>query len=240
MKRILSVLCIAAALCLPLAGCGGDSGGDDPPALTPASFAGSWFGERNDDYGTPFTFQIDVDSAGNITNIYINGSAQNVTGTITADPGYSNLFDFQLSDTTVGYLMPDGTAGHLVYVDQWWYFGVLQKNATSLPSYADTDVIGAWSGYTLQTNSDFSPVDAAASNVTVASDWTFSGTGLGGGFTGNIPSSWAPDFGAFKGTLNADEIMIHLSPDKMFAGGFTCGSMLYQTFPACAFYVWAK
>jgi hypothetical protein len=245
MKRILSVLCIAAALGLALAGCGGESGGDsggyNPPALTPASFAGTWFGEGNDLTSAMYTYQIDVDDTGNITAFYQNGTDIGVTGTIAADPASGTLFTIALSDGTLGFIMSDGTVTHLTYVDDYGTFCVLQKGAAApLPVYAVEDVYGIWMGYSIETDVNFTPVTVGSSSVEVASDYTLSGIGLGGTFTGSIYDYLTPDFGLFAATSNTDSMVIHLSPDKTVAGAMVCGDSGFVTFPACTFSIWAK
>jgi hypothetical protein len=140
-------------------------------------------------------------------------------------------------------------------VDELFNFGVLQLNATALPTFAHTDLNGSWSGQAITIAAGFATFTAATSSASCSvptctvtdsgtTTGTFSqanfestsqGTGTGtqwGRWPGTHVSNSAPI--APNGSMRA-----FLSADKSFAGSWACDPS--ENFPTgCKFNAWNK
>lgn len=248
-----------------LAACGGGGGGGSstpaetptptPPTTTPPSpsdvtlsqLTGTWFGTF-DPKGSMQAMEIAIDASANITDIKLEGTSTDLTGTITKASEAPRTFRFVLKNKNTppdtvseGMLLADPTGTYLVFLNGYFDFGVVQKGATALPTYAKADVEKTWSGDTLTAtlNSDpqpgFATIAQKSSNGPCTSDTptaskctiTVSGgvsravtsltqdgpRGRWGGNYADTPQSGSPQNGTIK---------VYLSPDKAFAGVWAC------------------
>ncbi|HET6370548.1 MAG TPA: hypothetical protein VFG95_05085, partial [Nitrospiria bacterium] len=208
-----------AALLLAACG-GGDNGGGGP---TVGSFQGTWQGAIQQG-NSEHTFAVVVDASGKITDLMVDGTSQNVTGTIAAVGG--NIFSFALSNGTNGGFMIDSSATHAGFLDEFGSFGVVQKGGTTpLPTYALDDSVGSWAGYSLSLNNDFSLDQTSGSSATINSSHNISGSSLTIPFTGNLTS--ADSFGKFPGTWTTTSsgngnLAAWMSEDKTFMASWEC------------------
>ena len=219
-----------AALCfctLLFASCGGGGGGGDP-APPPPNLTGTWFGTLEDPNSMMHTTSVTI-SGTSITEIRVDNLVTGQTGTITQRS--AQVFAFTLNDGTKGGLFLDSLAAHAAFVDDDFNFGVVQKGATFVPTYANTDINGSWSGIVV-TTTDFNNFSTAPSSATC----THPTCGTGGETVtlgavdalGRYLGSSAPS-GAFVAAI--------LSPDKQFGGTYACDA----AFPAgCEFTAWRK
>jgi hypothetical protein len=180
-----------------------------------------------------------VDASGGITEVYVDGLAQGLTGTIMASPDSGVLFDIALSDGTYGGLMSDAAATHVAYVDDNAVFSVLQKDASAIPTFSPVDMQGNWSGYSIETDATFALVGIGASNAAVDALNDVTGNVPSGSFSGYL-DIWDSGYGYFWHNIGAEDLMVFLSPDKQFAGSYICGTVWMSNFPACTFSLWQK
>lgn len=160
-----------------------------------------------------------------------------------------------------GALMVDSAAAHLFYFDEFFQMAVVQK-AASAPSatYAQADVNGSWTGDSVKTAGltrsntvppgtgygTFTPASATAAcqaaapasscTITVGSTTrTASALTLnsasGGRWTGTYTET--PDVPGSDKAIN-----LYISPDKAYAGTFTCATLSDIT--TCNFYSLTK
>ncbi len=245
MKRNMKTTIAVILGLLGLAACGGGGGGgggstDTGPSV--ASLLGTWYGAYQ--YPTTVgTFGADVNGSGGITALRRNGVSQGLTGSFAKDHG--NIFDFTLSDGTTGGFFADNDALHVAFLDRYGSFGVLQKGATSLPTYVDTNVVGSWSGYTVQLDSGLNITKEGSSSVTVTSGFTFTGSDIYGSFSGSF-SLYSSTYGYYAGTWSnstgSGSMRAWLSVDKTFAAVWACqGTTSYvASISDCSFSAWRK
>lgn len=220
---------------------GGDAGG----GVSLADLAGTWYGVLEDPSGVLHTISVTLDGSGNLTQHVVDGSSTGLTSTITKES--DQIFSFLDSDGTEGGFFVDGGAKHAGFVDEDFYFGVLEKGASSLPTYANTDIIGSWSGYGIALDSYFDIVETWTSSGTVANDFSFSGSDSDGGtFSGSF-STYFSSYGAYYGDFSNSEgasgsMRVFLSPDKSFVASWAADrSGGSATFPEdYAFECWNK
>lgn len=215
------------------AGCSSDDGG---AAFGLASLEGAWFGPGDDVLGIPGTVSAAFDDAGGFMGSTTFG------GAFAGTAGYegNQVFSFLLSDGTDGGFLADGIPDHAGFVDEDFTFGVVQRGAIFLPFYYAIDLVGNWSGITVET--DFIDFTTAASSVTVAADLTFSGSTDGAAFAGTYVA-YSAGFGiyAFLGTgsFGQEVGQTYLTPDKRVLAGWAC--MSGGSFPGdCRFTVWTR
>jgi len=237
---------------LLLAACGGGGGGGSAPAASATPPSGTWFGTLEDPVSVMKTFEITT-SGSAITQIRLNGTPTGQTGTLTHQSG--NVFSFRLNDGTDGGFFLDAARSHAAFVDELLSFGVLQLNATSLPTFVHTDLNGSWSGQAVTASADFTTFAAVASSASCSvptctvtdpggmTTGTFTltnftadveGTGTGtqwGRWPGSHVSNSAPI--SPNGSMRA-----FLSADKGFAATWACDPS--SALPNCKFNAWNK
>lgn len=238
-----------------VAACGGGGGGGDsaPPApVTPPS--GTWFGTLEDPVSVMKTFEVTT-SGSAITQIRLNGTPTGQTGTITHQSG--NVFSFRLNDGTDGGFFLDAARSHAAFVDELFSFGVLQLNATSLPTFVHTDLNGSWSGQAITITANFATFAAVASSASCSvptcnvtdSGGTTTGTFLLANFTSTSDGTGTgTQWGRWPGTHVSNSAPISpsgstrafLSADKGFAATWACGPPPISFPAACKFNAWSK
>lgn len=231
-------------LAILMSACGGGGGDGDPggpSGHSVASLQGSWYGTMRDTGGTLHTVQIFIDGAGNITSILQDGIGQGVTGVITKVS--AKVFGLLLSDGTDAGFIVDGAGTHAGYLDDGFYFGALQKGASSIPTYASGDVVGSWSGYGVTVDGAFELDQEFSSSATVDGGFQISGSdGLFGNFTGefqSIISAWGVYQGIYDNGIDTGTVVAFLSADKSFAASYACKNG--GTFPTgCSYTAWNK
>lgn len=205
-------------------GGGGGSGGGVSSGPTLADLAGTWFGTLEDPSGDLHTISLTIDGSGNLTQESIDSVDTGRAGTIKQTSG--SIFSFTLSDGTVGEFIADASVTHAGYLDQFFNSGVVQKGASSLPTYVSTDIVDNWSGFGLALDSAFNVVQKFNSNAAVASDLSFTETNSSTGTTTGMFTAPDPDFGLATGTYanpsSTGVTEAFLSPDKSFAAVWNC------------------
>jgi hypothetical protein len=225
---------VAACLAIALATvcCGGGS------SVSIDTLQGTWHG----------TIQNPSKDLGQITVVFAKNGQLTVTtpdGTTTgtAKEERDGIFSYQLSDGTIGGFMVDAGGKHAGFVDENFYFGVVQKDAVALPTYAQGDVVGNWSGTTVHlTGSNLNIDRVSSSSAKVSADGSFSGSDGGGSFSGSF-AYFNTAFGRFRGSASESgtdfDVAVFLSADKSFAAGYGCASD--PSFPDdCGFTLWHK
>jgi hypothetical protein len=166
-----------------------------------------------------------------------------MTGTAVHVQG--NLYGYELSDGTSGGFMVDDSGRHAGFVDRQFYFGVVEKGATNLPRYDALDLVGSWSGSTVELSGpELELVRTYSSSATVSSAYAFVGSNAAHGVFAGSFEDYSADYGRFRGraSLPDDSLMnvaIFLSADKSFAAGYACRA--YGRFPdECTFTGWHK
>jgi hypothetical protein len=230
-----SLVFVGLAL-LSLEACGG--GGGSAPAAGAAQLQGDWFGSQIDDEGRLSETTVRLDENGNIVRI---SGAPDVRGTTSLVSGQSRIYEFTLSDGTEGGFYVDSSFTYAVFVDEDGFFGVLQKGASSLPDYRNSDVVGRYSGVTVNLDASFSITDVINSSVEVRSSLDFEGD-AGGPFTGKFNEANLV-YGSYEAEFTDDtgsgRTLAFLSADKTFAGAVSCYDV--ESFPRnCAFSVWTR
>ena len=224
-----------------LVGCGGDGGGGGGGGI----FDGTWGGTIEDPSGTLGVLTVSF-SGLNMSGSSTVGGA--FSGTIAQETG--NIWGFTLSDGTEGGFMHDPSVTHAVFVDDSFFFGVVQKGASGpAASYAGLDVVGSWAGSFATVDANFFLASTGTSSATVLPNLTFSGTSSGGdSFTGEI-GRFSSFFGVWIGagfpnitsTLNGTGVLeVFLTADKQFAGSYACFPT-FSAFPTgCSFNMWNR
>ena len=199
-----------------------DSDGD---GVSLADLAGTWYGVQEDPFGALDTISVTIDGSGNITQILIGGSDSGVTATVTKLPDHDQVFSYLDSEGTEGGFFVDASARHAAFVDEDFYFVVVEKGASSLPSYAFTDIVEGWSGYGFALDSNLDISEKWTSSATVASDYTFSGSNsIGENFNGSF-TTYDSTYGGYYGEFSNSQggsgpVACYLSPDKSFAASW--------------------
>ena len=214
-----------------------------PPPPLSAQLEGSWFGTVVNDQGRVSTMTVIFDEGGNITSI---STAPGLTGTTSSSPLASSSqlpgwqFDITLSDATDGGFYVDPGFAHAVIVDESFVFGVLQKEATVLPTFSAEDLVGKYDGQTVQVNPSFDLAVLLPSAAKVLADLSFSTTRPGNSASGDVVVHDL-NFGLFDLIFDDPSVTgrVILSPDKSFAGAYDCASD--ATFPQdCGISAWTQ
>ncbi len=199
------------------------SGGSSGPTV--ASLAGTWYGLFEDYFGYLGRITVVVDSAGTFTStvtgtVYANGTSN---GTISAVQG--NIFGTN-ANGSVGGFMVDSAATHAGFVDDSFDFAVVQKGASTLPSYTSSDINGSWSGSGVHLTGAGLTIESVYSNSTTVTYPSFSGTdGRHGAYSGSFSATSLANAGwQGSGTQagSAFDAEAFLSADKTFAGWWAC------------------
>jgi hypothetical protein len=245
----------ALFLMLFVAACGGGGGGGDsaPPAPVPPP-SGIWFGALEDPDSVMKTFEVTTSGLA-ITQIRIDGTPTGQTGTLTQRS--ENIFSFLLNDGTDGGFFLDAARSHAAFVDEFFSFGVLQLNATSLPGFVHTDLNGSWSGQAITITANFATFTAVASSASCSvptctvtdSGGTTTGTFSLANFTSDPEATGTgTQWGRWPGAHESNSATISpsgsmrafLSADKGFAATWACRREPF-TFPTdCKFNAWNK
>jgi hypothetical protein len=198
------------------------SGGGTGVSL--ADLAGTWYGVQEEPSGAVWhRISVTIDGSGHITQILVDGTNTGVTATLTKLS--DQIFGYLDSENTEGGFYVDASARYAGFVDEDFYFVVVQKGASSLPTYAHTDIVGTWSGYGLALDSTGDIAATWTSSATVLGDFSFSGTNsLGATFNGSFPA-FDSTYGFYTGTFTNNQgesgpIRGFLSPDKLFAASW--------------------
>lgn len=244
MKRLSVTIAISLSSLLLMAfGCGGGGGGggsDGDTGVGLDSLSGIWFGSFESVWESSYdTLKFNINASGHINSIFIGGiQYDDHTGTIAKED--DNSFSLTISDGTVGGFYVDDSAEHAVYVDEDFYFAVLEKGATSLPSYIQTDAVGSWSGFTVNVDAGLNFLIQSNSSAAVTPSFFLSGSTPAGAFSGDF-LSWVESYGAFQGVFSGGDGVFEMfvSPDRQFAGMWAC--IIPGTFPIdCGFSAWWK
>lgn len=270
---------LLALLFSTLLACGGSGGGggdnlgsnptdptdpaDDPPPgdapdVTIEQLAGTWFGTFDNNQEVR-TFEFTVEGA-NMSDIRLAGADTGLTGSLTKATEVPRAFRFAINNNgnqiVTGMMVADPSGTYVLYVHDNSQVGVLQKGATELPTYAQTDIDGAWAGDTASTTADFTtftrqdssaecaPTDPAtappSSQCTITLDST----------TRTASSVVLDDpMGRFAGTFSDDpaagtpedvDWRAFLSADKNFAGVLACNDFAGGFPETCDFSAWQR
>ena len=159
MNQLMSHVRIVALCFFPVlfASCGGGGDGGPPPPTAP-DMTGTWFGTVEDPNSAMHTTSVTI-SGTSITEIRVDGLVvPGRTGTIAQRS--AQVFAFTLNDGTKGGFFLDPSLAHAAFVDDEFNFGVVQKGATVVPTYANADINGSWSGIVV-TTTDFNTFNTA-------------------------------------------------------------------------------
>jgi hypothetical protein len=227
------------ALCFAglVSSCGGGDG-DDSPELS-----GTWFGTMEDGQLNLHTIAFAI-SGTSITAIVRDGVVTGRTGAIIHQSGQAWMF--VLNDQTEGAFFVDASATHATFADEEFSFGVLQKGAASLGTYAATDINGSWSGSSAETDfqTAFQVASSAACDMADAVDCmvTSSAGTSSVTFGGSFNTTFGRWTGSYTGPAVGQSGTVHafISPDKQFVGAWACDNP-NQDWPGdCAFSAWRR
>ncbi|MDH5633443.1 MAG: hypothetical protein OEZ10_10680 [Gammaproteobacteria bacterium] len=231
-----------ACLSLFLTACPDSS--SDSDGGTPHTLAGSWGGTIKDSTAAPLPLQITIDNSGKITNITVDGANTGLSSIASVTAEGNNIYGFELNDGTIGGFIVDSSGQHAGFLDDGFTFGVVQKGAPGPAGggYVNTDIIGSWSGYGVTIDSAFNITNVFNSTGTVASNFSFSGNGLNGTFTGNFASFYSTNgvyLGTWSDTSGSGDLQAFLSADKTFAATWAC-DWTYGFPDGCSFSAWNR
>ena len=245
----------AALLAAALAGCGGGGGGGDTAgtvtgARGPAGpLAGAWFGAAEDETGQLHSVRLTIADA-RVTSFEVDGADTGGSGPLGQDDAqvFSASLTFPQGQLQL-ILFADPAGTHFVYLDNFFRFGVLQKNATALPAYASIDINGTWSGISVFT--DFAQYQWDPSSA-ICIVGTCSVTEVDDRMTESFTQGFDSVFGRWLGTSviklpagpDVNKISrAFVSPDKTFAGVWRClvganGDVLFPS--KCTYSAWRR
>jgi hypothetical protein len=95
---------------------------------------------------------VTVSGGNSIDSILIDGVDQGVAGVLT--PETTNIWGFTLTDDTEGGFIVDSARKHLIFVDEDFNVGVLQRGAGALPTFHQGDIAGSASGMVVTSDLD--------------------------------------------------------------------------------------
>jgi len=244
----------AGLLAAVLVGCGGGGGGDAAGGVTGAQgqggpLAGAWFGSAEDDTGQLHAVRMTIADS-RVTSFEVDGADIGGSGPLTQDDAqvYSASLTFPQGQLQV-ILFADPAGTHFVYLDNFFRFGVLQKNATTLPAYASIDINGTWRGISVFT--DFAQYQWDSSSA-ICIVGVCSVTEVDDRMTESFTGGFDSVFGRWLGTsviklptgpdVNKTS-RAFVSPDKKFAGVWRClvgvdGTVLFPG--KCTYSAWVK
>ena len=229
-----AVVLLVMVISLGMISCGGGGGGTSFPEL-----AGTWFGVWEDHPGEAFTVEMTINSKGQVTSVLENGSDIELTGSVSKDS--SQVYSVEWDDGSFGGFLIDPTNAHFAYLDEFFFVGIFQKDASALPVFTEPNYEGTWSGYSVWVDTDMNIVNEADTVITVDSQSEVIGTTVAGAFSGTILGWFDKTRGVASGENTAGDIFFHifLSVDKQFATTFSCPDD-YVDFDDCEFGGWSK
>lgn len=218
---------------LLLAGCGsssssssGGGGSSSSSGPTAASLAGTWYGAYEDTVGNIGRITVTVSSSGTFTYT-ITGVPSAGSGSGTISPVQGTIFGTSSNGSTGGFMV-DAAGTHAGFVDDAFDFAVLQKGASSLPSYTTADVNGSWAGQGVHLTGASMTIQQVYSASATVSYPSLSGTdGRAGAFSGSFFATSLANGGyAATGTQagSAFDMEVFVAADKTFAGWWSCDS----------------
>jgi hypothetical protein len=245
----------AAFLAAVLVGCGGSGGGGDTAGGVTGTrgqagpLAGAWFGAAEDETGQLHSVRLTIADS-RVTSFEVDGTDVGGSGPLGQDDTqvFSAALTFPQGQLQV-ILFADPAGTHFVYLDNFFRFGVLQKNATTLPAYASIDINGTWSGISVFT--DFAQFDWDPSSA-ICIVGVCSVTEKNDRMTESFTQGFDSVFGRWLGTSviklptgpDVNKISrAFVSPDKKFAGVWRClvganGSVLFPN--KCTYSAWGR
>lgn len=244
----------AVFLAAALVGCGGGGGGDTAGGITGARgqagpLAGAWFGAAEDETGQLHSVRLTIADS-RVTSFEVDGADVGGSGPLGQDDAqvYSATLTFPQGQLQV-ILFADLAGTHFVYLDNFFRFGVLQKNATALPAHSSIDINGTWKGISAFT--DFAQYQwDPSSGICIVG--MCSVTEVDDRITDSFTGGFDSVFGRWLGTSviklpagpDVNKISrAFVSPDKTFAGVWRClvganGSVLFPS--KCTYSAWVK
>jgi len=246
-KAIVAVGSAFFVLALLIYGCGGsggDGGGGGGGGFTPTftnvpleDLSGDWFGAFQENLGNvmPHTVSFNLDNAGNLTQLVVDGTPLAVTATVTEVS--DQVFRFASpGNNYVGTIVVDNVAFHIGFMATLNIndnnismrdnnvIGVVERGAVGFPAYANTDVVGSWSGPGVAVDAGYNQVEKWEQRVTVDAGLNLSmSDSTGGSATGQIALDvvGTGGFGTYLGSGIDDEGLGFtfgglMSPDKSF------------------------
>jgi hypothetical protein len=231
-----------------LAGCGGGGGGGAGGGQA-GPLSGAWFGAAEDEAGQLHSVGLTI-AGSRVTSFAVDGADIGGSGPLSQDDAhiFSAALTFPAGQLQV-ILLADAAGTHFVYLDNFFRFGVLQKNATALPAYASIDINGTWKGISAFT--DFAQYQWDASSA-ICIVGTCSVTEVDDRMTEAFTQGFDSVFGRWLGTSviklptgpDVNKVSrAFVSPDKAFAGVWRClvgadGSVLFPG--KCTYSAWGK
>jgi hypothetical protein len=182
---------------------------------------GNWFGVMEDDTGTLFTLEWEV-CGDRITREVVGGFSSAVTGRLW--PTGPGAWRGRLSDGTEFRMLADASRRHLMAVNDFFEFAVLERGALGLPGWFFDDLDGHWSGRharltwtSLDVQQAWALCGAGRCDTTEASGvsatlWFDVLDESFGMYRGEYVDSWGNE--GVTGAL--------MSPDLLFLGTYTC------------------
>lgn len=210
---------------------GGGSGGSGIGDLQ-----GTWYGVIEDDEGEAGTLSLELDSSGNMVDVQIGGVSIDDTGHLNDDWDenlFHVLYDHGLGHNNPflgGVMIVDDSAQCAIFADRDIFFAILEKGATSLPSYAASDIVGSYigGGYEFAYDASSGSWNWGGENVsmTVDPDLDFTGTTDSDTFTGTFDSILhSMTYGGYSGTLTRDSgLPKDLLIDAVVSPGKNCAA----------------
>jgi hypothetical protein len=249
----MALLACAGPLLTVLAACGGSGGSNTSVAAAGGAQAGpltgAWFGAAEDETGQLHSVRLTV-AGSRVTSFEVDGADVGGSGPLGQDDAqvFSASLTFPQGQLQV-ILFADPAGTHFVYLDNFFRFGVLQKDATTLPAYASIDINGTWRGISAFT--DFAQYQwdpSSAICIVGVCSVTEVDDRMTESFTGGFDSVYGRWLGTSVINLNAGPQVnkisrAFVSPDKKFAGVWRClvgadGSVLFPN--KCTYSAWGK
>jgi hypothetical protein len=243
-------LLLVGFLLTVLAACGGGGGGGGSSSAQQAGpLAGAWFGAAEDETGQLHAVRMTIADS-RVTAFEVDGADIGGSGPLSQDDAqvYSASLNFPQGQLQV-ILFSDPAGAHLVYLDNFFRFGVLQKSATTLPAYASIDINSTWRGISVFT--DFARFDWDSSSA-ICIVGVCSVTEVDDRMTESFTGGFDSVFGRWLGTSviklptgpDVNKVSrAFVSPDKKFAGVWRClvgvdGTVLFPG--KCTYSAWVK
>ena len=240
-------LCLGLLLAV-LAACGGGGGGGGATAQA-GPLEGVWMGAAEDETGQLHAVRMTV-AGSKVTSFAVDGGELGGSGTISQDDPqvFSTVLTFPEGQLQA-VLFADPAGAHFVYLDNFFRFGVMQKNAAALPAYSSIDINGKWRGVSIFTDFQEYQLDPSSSICIVG---TCSVTEVDDRMTEAFTQGFDSVYGRWLGTTTIDlnsgpEVTkvsrAFVSPDKTFAGVWRClvgatGDLLFPS--KCTYSAWVK